>query len=125
MTMAMLAAPQPFFSCFTKGTSSQTPSGSTANRTPQRHRGMVAILRMLRSIGRLPHRDDDQNERGDTDQDDDQVTVAESAGCKVGLRLVGARSQLSQFLVIQIGDGVLHLFCIDMRGLEGFFRKGR
>src|SRR5439155_25532376 len=38
MTIAMLAAPQPSFSCFTNGTLSQMPEAPAASAKPQRDR---------------------------------------------------------------------------------------
>src|ERR1700746_2096297 len=99
MTIATLAAPQPFFSCFTKGTSSQT-DGAAARRQVLISSTINAGLETGRSIG-LVSADghDDQNQRGDRDQDDNQVAVCEVARREVGLRLAGTSSQLREFAV--------------------------
>src|SRR6266851_4051554 len=94
ITIAMLAAPQPSFSCFTNGTSSQTPEGSAAKSTPPTH-SIRTIVPMTRGIGLLSaHRDNKQNQASDDDQDNNQVPVGEVAGSKVGLRLASPGRQL-------------------------------
>src|SRR4030088_2188146 len=99
--MAMLAAPQPSFSCFTKGISSQMPEGSAAKSTPTTH-STRTMTRMTRGMGfLLAYRDDDQN--------NDQVPVAEVAGGEVGLRLLSPRRQLCQFSIAKAGHRSLHL----------------
>src|SRR5438309_7354271 len=84
MTIAMLAAPQPSFSCFTNGTSSQMPEGSAAKTTPAKSvpptHSINTRIRITRDMGSLSaHRDNNQNQRGDDDQDDNQVPVAQVA----------------------------------------------
>ena len=49
LTMAMLAAPQPSFSCLIKGTSSQMP-GVAAKTKPQRHRMQMSLCGIFRAI---------------------------------------------------------------------------
>src|SRR5579864_2879965 len=92
ITMAMVAAPQPFFSCFTKGTSSHTPdcpaasSDSISNRVVRLSAAAIIGPGVLRSV----HRDDDQYQHRDCQNNQDQVAVAETSGCKIRLRFVGA-----------------------------------
>ena len=43
--MATLADPQPFFSCFTKGTSSHAPVATAADKTPHRH--MIRTITLI------------------------------------------------------------------------------
>src|SRR5215470_10446855 len=78
MTIAMLAAPQPSFSCFTKGTSSHMPEESAAKTTPPTH-STRTIVRMKRGIGfLLADGNNNQNQSRDEDQDNNQVAVAEA-----------------------------------------------
>src|SRR5260370_32190766 len=94
ITIAMLAAPQPSFPCFTKGISSQTPDGLAANSMPPTH-STRTTMRITRGIGLLlMHRDNDQNQTGDDDQDNDQVSVAEVAPGEVGLCFLSPGLQL-------------------------------
>src|SRR5260370_12597654 len=87
ITIAMLAAPQPSFSCFTKGISSQMPEGSAAKSTLPTH-STRTMTHTTRGIGLLlPYPADNQNQTREDDQSNDQVPVAEGAGGKVGLRL--------------------------------------
>src|SRR3982074_2964855 len=117
--MATLAAPQPSFSCFTNGMSSQMPEGSAAKSTPQTPSIRTTILLMLGNMGWLcTHRDNDQNESGDGNQDNNQVPVAEIAGGEVGLRLVHPRCQLCQLGVTKASHRILHPFRVCMRGLQ-------
>src|SRR5260370_17491455 len=91
ITIAMLAAPQPSFSCFTKGISSQMPEGSAAKSTPPTP-STRTMTRMTRGMGfLLPHRDDNKNHSRDDDQNNDQLPVPEVAGGEVGLRLLSPR----------------------------------
>src|SRR5260370_22775612 len=87
ITMAMLAAPQPSFSCFTNGTSSQRLGGSPAKSTPQTPSIRTTVLITRGGMG-LPstRRHDDQNESCDGHYDDNQVAVAASAAGKAGPR---------------------------------------
>ncbi len=95
----MLAAPQPFFSCFTNGTSSQTPDVPAA-RLPHSHSNTTTRLTVRTSMQLLlTNGDDDQDERRDGNYDDEQVAVIKPAGGEIGLRIGRARRQLSQFLI--------------------------
>src|SRR6266849_6745089 len=119
ITMAMLAAPQPSFCCFTNGTSSQRLEGLAAKSTPQTpSRTTVLITRGGMGL-RSTHRDNDQNESGDGNYDDNQVAVAESAGGKVGPRPVRPGSQLRQFSIAQAGNRILHPLRVGMSRLQG------
>src|SRR6478672_6680359 len=89
ITMAMLAAPQPSFSCFTKGTSSQMPGRSAANNMPQTPSSTTTILTGRLNIGEvLPDSNNDQDERGNGYQNNDQIAIAQGAGGEVRLRFV-------------------------------------
>src|SRR5689334_7294429 len=113
--MATLAAPQPFFSCLTKGTSSHTPGAPAANRLPHKHSNTVTRLRVRTSMQPLlTDGDDDQDERRDGNQNDKQVAIVNSAGGKVGLRIGRARRQLGQFLIAQRGNRRLYLRGVHM-----------
>src|SRR5260370_35978808 len=93
ITIALRAAPQASFACFTKGISSQMPEGSAAKSTLPTH-STRTMTRTTRGIGLLlPYRDDNQNQTRDDDQNTDQVPVAEGAGAKVALRLFSRRRQ--------------------------------
>src|SRR5437879_4670476 len=118
MTIATLAAPQPFFSCFTKGTSSHTPAGSAAKTNPHKHTRIAANLPRLRSMRRLANRNNNQDQRRDGDQDNDQVSIAQRASGEISLGLAAAGSQLCQLLIIEPGYGIFHLLGIDVRGLQ-------
>lgn len=57
ITMAMLAAPQPFFACFTNGTSSHTLDGSATHKNP--HASIItavwlSILPKITPLSELP-----------------------------------------------------------------------
>src|SRR6478735_4967424 len=100
ITMAMLAAPQPSFSCLIKGTSSQTP-GVAAKTKPQRHRIQMSLCGIFRAIEKvLPDCHNDQYQHRNAQNNQDQITLAETTGGKIGLRFVSARRQLGQFLVV-------------------------
>src|SRR5581483_2655404 len=101
ITMAMLAAPHASFSCCTKGTSSQRPAGSAANSTPQRHSNTMILFGVLRSMKPdLTDGDNDKNQRGNGQDNQDQVPVAEAAGGKISLRLAGACGNLRELSII-------------------------
>src|SRR5260370_21605586 len=119
MAMAMLAAPQPSFSCFTNGTSSQRLGGSAAKSTPQTPSIRTTVLITRGGMG-LPstHRDDDPNESGDGNYDDNQVAVAESTGGKVGPRPVRPLSQLRQFSIAQAANRILHPLLVGISRLQ-------
>src|SRR6476660_1751468 len=98
--MAMLAAPQPSFSCLINGTSSHTP-GVAAKTKPQRHKIQMSLCGNCRSMKiALPNRYNDQNKHRDTQNNQDQVSGAKIAGGKISLRFVSPRSQLRQFLIV-------------------------
>src|SRR5947209_2101217 len=101
MTMAMLAAPQPSFGCLTNGTSSHTPGGPAANSNPERHSRAASLFRKKRLIELLTNSYDNQDQRDDSDNDPDQVPVAQASGGKVSLRLVGAAGHLGQIFIAQ------------------------
>src|SRR5215472_12038898 len=77
ITMAMLAAPQPFFSCLIKGTSSHTPGLCARKTMPQRHR-IIASLCGIREFIRacLADRNDDEHERSDRQNDPENIALA-------------------------------------------------
>src|SRR5260370_24099339 len=114
----MLAAPQPSFSCFTKGTSSQMPEGSAAKSTPPTH-STRTMTRMTRGMGwLLAYRDDNQNQTRDDDQNNDQVPVAEVAGGEGGLRLLSPRRQLCQFSIAKAGHRLLYPLTAPISSLQ-------
>src|SRR5882724_5394098 len=101
ITMAMLAAPQPPFSCLIKGTSSQTP-GVAANTKPQRHKmqmSLCGIIRAMKAV--LADSHDNQHQHRDAENNQDQITFAEVAGVKISLRFVRPCRQLGQFLIVE------------------------
>src|SRR6478672_7770035 len=101
ITMAMLAAPQPSFSCLIKGTSSHTP-GVVAKTKPQRHRIQMSLCGIFRAIKIfLADCHNDQYQHGYAEDDQNQVTLAEIAGIKISLRFVGPCRQLGQFLIVK------------------------
>src|SRR5438477_1823463 len=126
ITMAMLAAPQAFFSCFTKGTSSHSADGSAARRHAHASNSTAMWLWIFGNIRYSAHRHNNENQCGDGDQNDDQVAVADPAGGEVGLCLVGARGKLREFAIAQTGNSILHLSRIHMRRLQSLFcgRRG-
>src|SRR6476660_2010573 len=86
ITMAMLAAPQPSFSCFTKGTSSQTPGRSAAGSMPQTPSSRNPILTARPNIlENLVHRNNDQNKNGHSHQNNDQVAITQRTGGEISL----------------------------------------
>src|ERR1051326_2750688 len=101
ITMAMLAAPQPSFSCLIKGTSSHTP-GVAAKTKPQRHRiemSLCGIFRAIKTI--LADSHDYQHQHRDAENNQDQIAFGKIAGRKVSLRFVGPCRQLGQFLIVK------------------------
>src|SRR4051794_10967376 len=100
--MAMLAAPQPFLSCLTNGTSSHTPDDSAAPARAQAQSPSTSHWTAMRGIWISTNCDNNQDQCGDRNQNDDQIAVTESPGGKVSLRFVGAGSELRQFLVVQL-----------------------
>src|SRR5438034_11679663 len=123
ITMAILAAPHPFFSCLTKGTSSHSPDGSAATTRLQRHNISASVTekyRVMRSV--LSDCNNDQNQCRDTQYDEKQIPVTQSTCCEVSLSLVGSRSQLSQFCITQRRDSGFHLFRIHVHGLKSLLR---
>src|SRR6478752_8592961 len=88
ITMAMLAAPQPSFSCLMKGTSSQTPGGP-ANTMPQRHKIQMSLCGKYRAMKTvLADCHDNQHQHRDAENNQDQIPFAEIAGIEISLRLV-------------------------------------
>src|SRR5262252_6418554 len=77
ITMAMLAAPQPFFSCLIKGTSSHMPGLCARKTMPQRH-SIVASLRGKPGFMRAhsPDCDNNEHEHGDRQNDPEYFTLA-------------------------------------------------
>src|SRR5690349_2816232 len=114
----MLAAPQAFFSCFTNGTSSQTPAGSAAKSAVVTHSSSTRGLCSRSSMRASANRDNDQDERRDGDEQNNQVAIAECTGSKIRLRLLHPRSQARQFSVAEAGNCILHLFRVRMRRLQ-------
>src|SRR5579864_2610345 len=119
ITMAMLAAPQPSFSCLTNGTSSHTPGPSAASITPQRQRAANNFF----ITAPLAHGHDDQDEGRNSHDNPDQVAVAELATGKVGLGLVRAGGKLRQVFIAQRGNGGLDLLRIHPGGFERLLRR--
>ncbi len=103
----MLAAPQPSFSCFTKGTSSQSAGAAAAAKTcpQQQPREQARASRGL--MPTLPNRHDDQNQGRNRHNDESAGRDCHIAGGKVCLRLLRARGQLRQLGVAQRGDAVV------------------
>src|SRR5215510_870168 len=74
-----------------------------------------------------PDGDNDQDQRCDGHDNPDQIAVAESSCCKVGLRFGRARGKLRQIIITQRGNCSLDLLRIYFRGLQSFFssRSGK
>src|SRR5215831_8371295 len=124
ITMAMLAAPQPSFSCFTNGTSSQTPAPCVAKAMPQRHNNIEHLCGKPRTIRpRLANSNDDQNQRNDGQDNQDQVALLDPSCGKISLSFAGSCCQLGQLLIAQSGDGSLDLLRIHFGGLQRFLRS--
>src|SRR5450432_3785520 len=119
--MAILAAPQPSFSCFTKGTSSQMPERSAAGSTQQNPSSATAILAMpLNTVENLSHSNNDQYKDGHSHKNNDQIAITERAAGEIRLRLLHPRSEPRQFSVVQRGNCVLYLLRIHMRRPQSF-----
>src|SRR6266850_4782247 len=101
MTMATLAAPQPSFSCFTNGTSSQAPAASAASSVPQLASRSMTTVAARRSTAALANRNNDENHNSDDDEDDDQVALTQRACGKISLRLLGLGRQVGQLFASQ------------------------
>src|SRR5436305_10514977 len=125
MTMAMLAAPQPSLGCLTNGTSSHTPGGPAANMNAERHSRAASLFSMKRPIELLVDGHDNQDQRGNGNNNPDQVAVTEASGGKVGLRLVCASCHFGQVLIAQGRHGILDLHWVHFGGLQGLFRRRR
>src|SRR5215469_12832178 len=123
MTMAMLAAPHPFFSCLIKGTSSHTPGLCACKTMPQRHNSIIASLCGTQDVMKIRSADCDNNEHEHRDRqnDPDQITLAQIPGGEICLRFVRAGGKLGEFFIVQRGQGGLDLPRIDRRRLHGFF----
>src|SRR5438270_13263003 len=94
ITMAMLAAPQPSFSCRMNGTSSQTPDVA-AKTKPQRHKmhkSLCGIFRTMKTV--LADGHDNQHQHRDAQNDQNQIAFAASTGGEISLRLVSPCGQL-------------------------------
>src|SRR5688572_21563592 len=84
MTMATLAAPHPFFSCFTNGTSSHGAEGSAASSLPQQRKRKMISLAVPRSMPPLlANCHDDQDNDRDAQDDKNQVAIAQGSGSKI------------------------------------------
>ena len=68
---------------------------------------------LTKHVNRLADSNDDKDQNDDCQDDQGQVTIADSACGKIGLGFVGPRRKLRQFLIVQSGDGSLHLLRID------------
>src|SRR5215813_6699363 len=113
--MAMLAAPQPFFSCGKKGTSSQIAGACANKRIPQRLI-MKASLRWTRVMKNfLANGYDDQHYDSDGDDNPDQVAITQRAGGEIVLGFIGTGGELGQILIIQGRNRGLHLARIHLR----------
>src|ERR1700733_6835237 len=78
MTMAMLAAPHPFFCCWTNGTSSHSAARPGAAVAAHIERVTTAATpASLNSISEPSMDcDDDEDERCDANQNDEQIAIA-------------------------------------------------
>src|SRR5262249_44752212 len=124
MTMAILAAPHPSFSCFTNGTSSQMLAACAPKAMPQRNKGIASLRGTPRTIRMcLANCNDDQNQRNDGQDDDDQVAVADPPRGKISLGFIGSCCQPGQVLIAKSGNCCPDLLRIDLSGLHGFFRS--
>src|SRR5579863_8412230 len=104
ITIASEAAPHPFFSCFTKGTSSQiAPSAHAAHANRQPHTTTLRSRSMdFRLLGSDDHQDDDSC--GQSDQNVGDLLVTQSTGGELVLNLVALRRQARHLLIIQQRD---------------------
>src|SRR6478752_6066553 len=101
ITMAMLAAPQPSFSCRMNGTSSQTP-GTAPKTKPQRHKmhkSLCGICRTMKTV--LADGHDNQHEHRNAEDNQNQIAFAEIAGGEISLGFVRPCGQLGQFLIVK------------------------
>src|SRR5258708_8349440 len=79
----------------------------------------MTTMHITRGIGLLlMHREDDQNQTGDDDQDNDQVSVAEVAPGEVGLCFLSPGRQLCQFSIPTTGHCLLHLLRLCLSCLQ-------
>src|SRR6185437_10941432 len=87
----------------------------------------AAQMKCLSTQRASTHGDDDKDQRSDRDQDDQKIAVINIPSGKIGLRLVGALSELGKFLVTEAGDGLVDLLRIHAGGFEGLlrFRRGK
>src|SRR5437762_12889444 len=85
ITIQMEADPQPFSSCFTKGTSIQSACCKLSNRASQR----TIVLTL--------HEDQHDDRRGQRNCDVSQLLVCESAACEVLLDLIRLYCQTVEF----------------------------
>src|SRR5690348_14252845 len=83
ITMAMLAGPQPFLGCATNGTSSQRLRGcsgaaaacGTHTASDAISMAIAARMRATAATPGLTHGHDDENQRGNGDEDDQQIMI--------------------------------------------------
>src|SRR5579864_3086480 len=101
ITIAMLAAPQPFFSCLKKGTSIHTPGSCARQSVPQRPNIRLSLrgTRFMEQL--LANGNDDQHDHGDSDDNPDQIPITEGARSEIDLGFVRAGSKLRQILIVQ------------------------
>src|SRR5215813_3706581 len=125
ITMAILAAPQPSFSCLTKGTSSHRPPVCAAQRRPQRHTIAASLCGKPTVMKRpLAYGHDDQHQHRDRQDDPDQLFLTYVSCSKISLPFVGSRRKLGQLIVVQSGNRGLHLLRIDLSLLHRFLSNG-
>src|SRR3954471_10708500 len=113
MIIETVAAPQPSFGCFTKGTSSQIADGAPADSRPQTPIQRTATLNARYNM-QSAYGNDDQDQYRDRNEDDDQVSIAKRSSSKVGLGFLRARSQLGQLGVIQRRNCFLDLLRVEV-----------
>ena len=90
--MEIEAAPQPFFSCLTNGTSSQTPGGPFAparEKTARERAENLATSRVITSHLSSGHDDDDDQGGCYSDNDIGELLIGKTTRGKLVLDLVG------------------------------------
>src|SRR5207245_5600369 len=119
--MAMDAAPQPFFSCLTNGTSSQRAPVSAS--APEAVRAVQKNTRTAPETNtgpRLPGGNNHQNEDrcGQRDQNVGDLLVGQRPRGYVILKLLALHGQTRQLFIAQQREGARYLGRVEFHGLK-------
>src|SRR5258707_6620664 len=118
MTIEMDAEPHPSLVCATNGTSIQVPAVSAPRLGCKVPATIASKTKMTRAFIFSVNSDDDQNQDSDAHKDNKEVAVRNSSRSEVFLSFFRACRQMSELIVAHLGDRVLYLFRINVRGFH-------